>query len=137
MKRDMKRGWTPGLMLIVTAICAGVASAQDTAGPATGRTAEPAQGFIVAIPAGSNATAASQFAQEQPNAADEPQRLPPTEVRAYRTERAPCDHPQGQGPDACRAQLAAKYAEMDKLCRIASGGSELPVCIQSAYAAVG
>jgi hypothetical protein len=135
MKRDTKRGLTPGVVLIVTAICAGVAGAQGTGGQAAGRTAEPAQGFIVAVPPASNAKAASQFTQEQPNAADEPQRLPPTEVRAYRTERAPCDHPQGQGPDACRAQLAAKYAEMDKLCRIASGGSELPVCIKSAYAA--
>ncbi len=42
----------------------------------------------------------------------------------------------GKTPDseACRAQLAAKYAEMDKLCRIVSG-PEFPICIKSAYSA--
>jgi hypothetical protein len=34
----------------------------------------------------------------------------------------------------CRAQLAAKYADMDKLCRSLSA-AEFPTCIKSAYSA--
>lgn len=67
-------------------------------------------------------------------AAEEPKRIAPSEVRGYR-DKNPCDPRQGAGREACRAQLAAKYADMDKLCRIASTGSELPVCIRDAYAA--
>ena len=66
--------------------------------------------------------------------AEEPQRLPPTEVRANREDRGPCDPRQGTGQEACRAQLAAKYAEMDKLCRSLSA-AEFPTCIKSAYSA--
>ena len=90
-------------------------------------TAEPAQGFIVAGPPESNAGASSRVAEE-------PQRLPTTEVRASRLDRGPCDPRQGTGQEACRAQLAAKYAEMDKLCRSLSA-AEFPTCIKSAYSA--
>jgi hypothetical protein len=55
-------------------------------------------------------------------------------VQAYREDRAACDRRQGTGLEACRAQLAAKYAEMDKLCRSLSA-AEFPTCIKSAYSA--
>jgi hypothetical protein len=119
----MSRISIPSLMVITLAVCAGAARADVTAGPAA---TEPAQGFIVAVPPDNNATAANKFAEE-------PQRLPPTEVRASREDRGPCDPRQGTGQEACRAQLAAKYAEMDKLCRNLSA-AELPNCIKSAYA---
>ena len=67
--------------------------------------------------------------------AEEPRHLPSTEVQGYREARQKCDRVRGTGQEACRAQLAAKYAEMDRLCRIVSHGAELPVCIKSAYAA--
>jgi hypothetical protein len=111
-------------MLIALAVFAGAVHADVTAGPAVTKSSEPAQGFIVAVPPDNNATAANKVAKE-------PQRLPPTEVQAYREDRAAC---QGRGVEACRAQLAAKYAEMDKLCRSASS-AEFPTCIKSAYSA--
>jgi hypothetical protein len=104
------------------AVCADV-----TAGPAVTDSGEPAQGFIVAVPPDNNAAAANKIAEE-------PQRLPPTEVQAYREDRSACDRRQGTGLEACRAQLAAKYAEMDKLCRSLSA-AEFPTCIKSAYSA--
>ena len=102
------------------------------AGPATPPSPggdEPRQGFIVSVPPISSATAANKVA-------DEPPAPPPTQVqvRAYRDDLAPCDRRQGTGQETCRAQLAAKYAEMDKLCRAVSA-AELPTCIKSAYAA--
>ena len=115
------------LMLIAVAVYAGAVGADVSAGPAVTNATEPAQGFIVAVPPDNNAAAASKIAEE-------PQRLPPTEVRAYREDHAACDRRQGTGLEACRAQLAAKYAEMDKLCRSASA-AEFPTCIKSAYSA--
>ena len=111
-------------VFITLAALAGAARADIIAGPPAA--AEPSQGFIVAVPP-TSAEAANRFAEE-------PQRLPPTEVRAYREDRAACDRAQGTGPDACRAHLAAKYAEMDKLCRGLSA-AEFPTCIKSAYSA--
>ena len=67
--------------------------------------------------------------------AEEPRHLPSTEVRGYREVQQKCDRARGTGQAACRAQLAAKYAEIDHICRIVSPGTELPVCIKSAYAA--
>jgi hypothetical protein len=112
------------VMLIALAAMAGGVRADVTSGPPAA--GEPSQGFIVAVPP-TSAEAANRFAEE-------PQRLPPTEVRAYREDRAACDRAQGTGQDACRAQLAAKYAEMDKLCRGLSA-AEFPTCIKSAYSA--
>jgi hypothetical protein len=123
----MDRTTIRSLVVIAAVVLAGAARA-DVAGDAPDASAaEPSQGFIIAIPPASNAAAASKVAAE-------PARLPPTEVRAYREDRVPCDRREGLGQEACRAQLAAKYAEMDKLCRIVSG-TEIPVCIKSAYAA--
>ena len=82
----------------------------DPASSATA-SAQGSQGFIVAVPQGTDPAAASRFAAE-------PQQLPPTEVTAPRDDRGPCDPRAGTGQEACRAKLAAKYAEMDKLCRI-------------------
>lgn len=129
----MDRTVLRSVLLIAAIIFAGAARA-DVTGVAQGTTsAEPSQGFIVAMPPESNGSAAANMAA---NMGEEPQRLPATEVRAYRDrdDRGPCDRRQGTGQEACRAQLAAKYAEMDKLCRIVSG-TEFPVCIKSAYAA--
>ena len=123
----MNRTSTRSLMLIALAVSAGAVRADVTAGPPVNNSAEPAQGFIVAVPPDNNAAAANKIAEE-------PQRLPPTEVQAYRVDRAACDRRQGTGLEACRAQLAAKYAEMDKLCRSASA-AEFPTCIKSAYSA--
>jgi hypothetical protein len=117
-------------VLIGAVVCASAAWADDRAVAAAANSAEPSQGFIVAVPPESNGAAAGNMAA---NIGEEPQRLPATEVRAYR-DRGPCDRREGTGQNACRAQLAAKYAEMDKLCRIVSG-TEIPVCIKSAYAA--
>jgi hypothetical protein len=114
-------------MLIALAVFTGAVRADVTAGPAVTNSTEPAQGFIVAVPPDNNAAAANKIAEE-------PQRLPPTEVQAYREDRAACDRRQGAGLEACRAQLAAKYAEMDKLCRNLSA-AEFPTCIKSAYSA--
>lgn len=115
------------LALIAVAVFASHGRAEGIGGASATGAKEPAQGFIVAVPQTSNATSANRVAEE-------PQRLPPTEVRGQRVDRGPCDPRQGTGQEACRAQLAAKYAEMDKLCRIVSG-TEIPVCIKSAYAA--
>jgi hypothetical protein len=115
------------LTLIAFAVASVAVHADVTAGPAANGSTEPAQGFIVAVPPESNASASSRVAEE-------PQRLPPTEVQAYREDRAACDRRQGTGLEACRAQLAAKYAEMDKLCRSLSA-AEFPTCIKSAYSA--
>jgi len=106
-----------------------VAVHADPASPPTAGADEPRQGFIVSVPPISSATAANKVA-------DEPQAVPSTQVqvRAYRDDLAPCDRRQGTGQEACRAQLAAKYAEMDKLCR-AVPAAEFPTCIKSAYAA--
>jgi hypothetical protein len=123
----MNRTSIRSLMLIGLALVAGAVRADVTAGPPTTGAGEPAQGFIVAVPPESNASASSRVAEE-------PQRLPPTEVRASREDRGPCDPRQGTGQEACRAQLAAKYAEMDKLCRSVSA-AEFPTCIKSAYSA--
>lgn len=123
----MNRTSIRSLMLIALAVCAGAVRADVTAGPAVTNSGEPAQGFIVAVPPDNNAAAANKVAEE-------PQRLPPTEVQAYREERAACDRRQGTGLEACRAQLAAKYADMDKLCRSLSA-AEFPTCIKSAYSA--
>jgi hypothetical protein len=109
------------------AVFAVAVRADVAAGPAVKGSTEPAQGFIVAVPPESNAAASSRVAEE-------PQRLPPTEVQAYREDRAACDRRQGAGLEACRAHLAAKYAEMDKLCRNLSA-AEFPTCIKSAYSA--
>jgi len=123
----MNRTSIRSLILIALTVCAGAIRADVTAGPAVTNSTEPAQGFIVAVPPDNNAAAANKIAEE-------PQRLPPTEVQAYREDRAACDRRQGTGLEACRAQLAAKYAEMDKLCRSVSA-AEFPTCIKSAYSA--
>ena len=123
----MNRTSTQSLMLIALAAFAGAVGADVTAGPPVTNSAEPAQGFIVAVPPDNNAAAATKFAEE-------PQRLPPTEVQAYREDRSACDRRQGTGAEGCRAQLAAKYAEMDKLCR-STAAAEFPTCIKSAYSA--
>jgi hypothetical protein len=111
----------------------GAAGAQNQ--PASGvparDAADPSQGFIVAIPA-TNGAAAGRIAEEPAV-----QRMPPTVVRGYRDTQAqvPCDRTQSTGQEACRrAELAAKYAEMDKLCRTLSS-AEFPTCIKSAYSA--
>jgi hypothetical protein len=106
-----------------------VAVHADPATPPPAGADQPRQGFIVSVPPISSATAANKVA-------DEPQAVPSTQVqvRAYRDDLAPCDRRQGTGQEACRAQLAAKYAEMDKLCR-AVPAAEFPTCIKSAYAA--
>lgn len=122
----MERTPLRSLVVIAVIVFAGVVRADVTRGAPDTNVAEPSQGFIVAVPATTNAAAASRVAEE-------PQRLPPTEVRAYRDARVPCDR-RGVGQDACRAELAAKYAEMDRLCRSVSG-TDIPVCIKSAYAA--
>lgn len=124
----MNRTSLRSLTLIALAVASVAARADVTAGPAVNGSSEPAQGFIVAVPPESNASASSRVAEEPP------QRLPPTEVRASREDRGPCDPRQGTGQEACRAQLAAKYAEMDKLCRGLSA-AEFPTCIKSAYSA--
>lgn len=121
----MTRAIAIRLAVVAVAVFAGAVRA-DVVGPRTPAATEPPQGFIVAVPQTSGAAAANKVAEE-------PERLPPTEVRAYREERVACDRRQGVGQEACRAQLAAKYAEMDKLCRNVSG-TEFPVCIKSAYA---
>jgi hypothetical protein len=126
----MDRTAIRSVVLIAAVVFAGAAPADVTGVAAGGNTAEPSQGFIVAVPPESNGTAAANMAA---NIGKEAQRLPATEVSAYRDDRSPCDRRQGTGQDACRAQLAAKYAEMDKLCRQVSG-TEIPVCIKSAYA---
>jgi hypothetical protein len=123
----MNRTSTRSLMLVALAVASVAVRADVTAGPAVNGSTEPAQGFIVAVPPESNASASSRVAEE-------PQRLPPTEVQAYREDRAACDRRQGTGQEACRAQLATKYAEMDKLCRSLSA-AEFPTCIKSAYSA--
>jgi hypothetical protein len=123
----MNRTSIRSLMLIALAVFTGAVRADVTAGPAVTNSGEPAQGFIVAVPPDNNAAAANKIAEE-------PQRLPPTEVQAYREDRAACDRRQGTALEACRAQLAAKYAEMDKLCRNLSA-AEFPTCIKSAYSA--
>jgi hypothetical protein len=117
------------LSLSAAVALAGPAGAQNQAasGVPGARDAEPSQGFIVAIPP-TNAAAAATIAEEKPV-----QHIPPTEVRGVRDTQAPCDPAQGRGQEACRAQLAAKYAAMDKLCRSVSS-VEFPVCIKSAYA---
>ncbi|MEP6997396.1 MAG: hypothetical protein ABI900_07085 [Betaproteobacteria bacterium] len=122
----MIRGLGRSLLLIAASVFALAAGADVAGAPPAASATEPSQGFIVAMPPTSNATAANKVAEE-------PQRLPPTEVRGYRDVRVPCDPRQGMGQEACREQLAAKYAEMDRLCRVVSG-TELPVCIKSAYA---
>jgi hypothetical protein len=119
----MNRTSIGSLMLIALAVFASAVRADVTAGPAATKSTEPAQGFIVAVPPDNNAAAANKVAEE-------PLRLPPTEVQAYREDRAACDRRQGTGQEACRAQLAAKYAEMDKLCRNLSA-AEFPTCIKS------
>jgi hypothetical protein len=123
----MNRTSIRSLTLIALAVFVAAVRADVTAGPAVNGSTEPSQGFIVAIPPDSNAAASSRVAEE-------PQRLPPTEVRASREDRGPCDPRQGTGQEACRAQLAAKYAAMDKLCRSLSA-AEFPTCIKSAYSA--
>ena len=123
----MNRTSIRSMTLIALAVFATAVRADVTAGPAVTGSTEPAQGFIVGIPPESNASASSRVAEE-------PQRLPPTEVRATREDRGPCDPRRGTGQEACRAQLAAKYAEMDKLCRSVSA-AEFPTCIKSAYSA--
>ena len=115
------------LVLIALAVFASHGRAEDPRDAATTRATQPAQGFIVALPQAGNAASGNA-------AADEPQRLPPTEVRASRDDSGSCESRQGTAQEACRARLAAKYAEMDRLCRIVSG-TEIPVCIKSAYAA--
>src|SRR6478752_6816300 len=123
----MKRTSIRSLTLVALAVFSVAVRADVTAGPAVNGSTEPAQGFIVAVPPESNASASSRVAEE-------PQRLPPTEVQAYREDRAACDRRQGTGQEACRAQLATKYAEMDKLCRSLSA-AEFSTCIKSAYSA--
>lgn len=123
----MDRTTIRSLTVIAAIVFAGAVRADVAADAPGASAAEPSQGFIVAIPPASNAAAAGRVAED-------PARLPPTEVRAYREDRVPCDRREGLGQEACRAKLAAKYAEMDKLCRIVSG-TEIPVCIKSAYAA--
>lgn len=124
----MNRTLNRSLMLIAASLFAGAVCADATHAPpdASASSAGPPEGFIVAIPQ-SSAAAAKKVAAE-------PQHLSSTEVRAYRDQPASCDRGRGTGSEACRAQLAAKYAEMDRLCRIVSG-TEIPVCIKSAYAA--
>ncbi len=123
----MNRTSIRSLTLIALAVVSVAARADVTEGPPVNDSSEPAQGFIVAVPPESNASASSRVAEE-------PQRLPPTEVRASREDRGPCDPRQGTGQEACRAQLAARYAEMDKQCRSLSA-AEFPTCIKSAYSA--
>lgn len=125
----MSRSLICCLSLSAAVALAGPAGAQNQSdhGVTGARHPEPSQGFIVAIPP-SNAAAASKIAEEPV------QRMPPTEVRGVREPPAqPCDRTQGTGQEACRAQLEAKYAAMDKLCRSVSS-VEFPVCIKSAYA---
>jgi len=128
----MNRAWVRSLMLVAALVFAGAVRADATGGPPANSAVEPRQGFIVAVPPMGSATAANKIAEEAQQ--EELQRLPPTEVRGYRDQNVRCDPRGGTGQEACRAQLAAKYAEMDKLCRIVSG-TEIPVCIKSAYAA--
>lgn len=123
----MRSTLTRNLMLITAATFAVVVRAGAADGPPPAGADEPRQGFIVSVPPISSATAANKVS-------DEPQTLPPTEVRAYRDDSAPCDRFQSTGREACRAELAAKYAEMDKLCRTVSV-AELSTCIKSAYSA--
>ena len=108
-----------------------VAAHAGPSNPAPASADEPRQGFIVSVPPISSATAANKVADEP-----QEQALPSTQVQvhAYRNDLAPCDRRQGTGQEACRAQLAAKYAEMDKQCRALSA-AEFPTCIKSAYAA--
>ena len=116
------------LIIIAVAVFASAGLAEGDPASSATASAQGSQGFIVAVPQGTDPAAASRFAAE-------PQQLPPTEVTAPRDDRGPCDPRAGTGQEACRAKLAAKYAEMDKLCRIVSTGSEVPVCVKSAYAA--
>lgn len=124
----LHRALTRSLILLAAPMFA-VAVHADPASPRAAAD-EPRQGFIVSVPPISSATAANKVA-------DEPQALRSTQVQvqAYREDlAAPCDRRQGTGREACRAQLAAKYAAMDKLCRAVSA-AEFPTCIKSAYAA--
>jgi len=124
----MHSALTRSLILIAASMLAVTVRADPASAPPAGADG-PRQGFIVSMPPISSATAANRVA-------DEPQALPSTQVQvhAYRDDLAPCDRRQGTGQEACRAQLAAKYAEMDRLCRAVSA-AEFPTCIKSAYAA--
>ena len=125
---NLNRLLTRSLILIAASMFT-VAARADPASPPPAGADEPRQGFIVSMPPISSSTAANKVA-------DDPQALPSTQVQvqAYRDDLAPCDRRQGTGQEACRAQLAAKYAEMDRLCRAVSA-AEFPTCIKSAYAA--
>ncbi|MGH8713786.1 MAG: hypothetical protein ACREYB_07255 [Casimicrobiaceae bacterium] len=126
----MNRALLNSMMFIVAASLAGVAGADGDRSPAGVPEAHATTGAQ-----GPGAAAAPISGTELPSmGAKETRQLPPERVNGYRDEQVPCDRRHGTGKEACRAQLAAKYAEMDKLCRIVSG-SELPVCIRSAYSA--
>ncbi|MGH8315071.1 MAG: hypothetical protein ACRETU_07965 [Steroidobacterales bacterium] len=129
----MNRALMQSLVFTAAVALAGIAGADDGGPAANGvavRQSPGAQGPSAAAPTVSGTELPAMGAEE-------PKRLPPTTVNGYRDERlpVPCDRRQGTGKEACQAQLAAKYAEMDRLCRIVSSGSDLPVCIKNAYSA--
>lgn len=120
----MNRALRQGLVLVAWTALAGTAGAQALQ-----------EEVVASVQRGGDAAPLVSGTPLPVMGAEEPKRLAPAEVHAYRDERQPCDPRHGTGREACRAQLAAKYADMDRLCRIAATGSELPVCIRNAYAA--
>ncbi|HEY7943521.1 MAG TPA: hypothetical protein VIH15_03355 [Casimicrobiaceae bacterium] len=128
----MNRALTQSLMLVAGIAFAGMAGAE---GGQPAPNAKVTQAHPISGPQSPGAAAPAVSGTELPAmGAEEPKRLPSTEVRGYREAPVACDRRQDPGSEACRAQLAAKYAEMDKLCRIVSG-PEFPICIKSAYSA--
>jgi hypothetical protein len=59
----MNRTSTRSLMLVALAVASVAVRADVTAGPAVNGSTEPAQGFIVAVPPESNASASSSVAE--------------------------------------------------------------------------
>jgi hypothetical protein len=114
----MNRAITQGLTLLVWAVLSGAACAE----PLPAAAGESQDVALPSSPANDSASASPS---------DAFRRMPPPEAGQL---AIPCDRREGAARDACRAKLAAKYAEMDKLCRIVSS-AEFPVCIKSAYAA--
>lgn len=122
----MRRALAHSLFIIAASVAlAGAATADDVL-PAPSSAQAQARPGDASLPTGTPLPVMG---------AEQPRQISPSEVRGHRDERLPCDPRQPGGQETCRAQLAAKYADMDRLCRIASSGSELPVCIRSAYAA--
>jgi hypothetical protein len=105
------------MTLLAWAVLFGTACAEPLPSTDAG---EPQDIALAASPANDSASASPT---------DAFRRMAPPEI----AQAVRCESREGSARDACRAKLAAKYAKMDKLCRVVSG-TEIPVCIKSAYA---